>query len=372
MGAAEIGAAAAVVGAGAAVYSASNSGGGGGGGGGGTGGPYNYELADDSYNQWYLDNQQLSNIDQGIQDVAIPAYQQSYDAANNINYDQYLQAANTAGTQMTNLAGAAGQQSGYYGQAADQARQQQSALYSAGNQLYQTSLDPQNALYDRTQQQLTDQVRAGQAARGIGLSGEGAVEENGAMSNFNIDWQNQQLSRQLQGVQGMSSASNAGYQQGQMAGADMAGQLAAGQAQTQYTQEGAQIPLTAQQYVASQPAANANTYATNMGNLSSMWAAQQNQILPFINNSDQVAQYNTGYNTQQNAATAKALTQGVGAIGNAFSNYQSASNPSGWMNNVNTSNGGFGANGADANNMANGGSVYDSYGGTGYDAYYGG
>ncbi len=79
-------------------------------------------------------------------------------------------------------------------------------LYGMGNQVFNTAFDPQSALYARTQQQLQDQVRAGEAARGIQSSPYGAGVENKAMSDFNIDWQNQQLQRQLQGLQGAGSA----------------------------------------------------------------------------------------------------------------------------------------------------------------------
>ena len=362
MGAAEITAAAAVAGAGAAVYSASQSGKGGSGSN-GTGSPtdvYSPVSLQSADSGWLNDFENIGSWNQDAALASIPAYQDSYVQNQNINYDQYQQAANTAGQQMDALSSVAGQQAGYYGQAADQARQ-------AGQQVYQTAFDPQNALYDRTQQQLTDQVRAGQAARGIGLSGEGAVEENGAMSNFNIDWQNNQLQRQTQGVSAMNSAN-------QYMGADMAAQLSAGQAQAQYGQEGAQIPLTAQQYVAGQPAANANAYGQNIGNLNTMYANQANMAIPYMNAGQGAQQFNVGYNTQQNAANAKLLTQGIGGLASAATNYfgNQASNSSGWMNNVNTSNGGFGANGQDSNSAANGGNIYSDYGSTGYDAYYGG
>lgn len=69
-----------------------------------------------------------------------------------------------------------------------------------GQQIMQTAMDPQKALYDRTQQQLQEQIRAGLAARGINTSGVGAGIENKGMSDFNIDWQNQQLGRQVAGA----------------------------------------------------------------------------------------------------------------------------------------------------------------------------
>lgn len=76
----------------------------------------------------------------------------------------------------------------------------QSNLYGSGNKVLDTAFDPQQALYNRTQQQLTDQQRAAQYARGVQASPYGAALENSANENFNIDWQNQQLARQSQGL----------------------------------------------------------------------------------------------------------------------------------------------------------------------------
>lgn len=85
-------------------------------------------------------------------------------------------------------------------------QQSQGNLYGSGNQVLQTAFDPQNALYNRMQQQLTDQSRAAQYARGIQSSPYGASVENLANENFNIDWQNQQLGRQAQGLQAAQGA----------------------------------------------------------------------------------------------------------------------------------------------------------------------
>ena len=82
------------------------------------------------------------------------------------------------------------------------------SLWQAGQNTYNTSLDPQNALRDRTQQQVVDASRAGQSARGIAMSPYGAGLENDAVRNFNIDWQNQKLQRQTQGTQAFSGAGN--------------------------------------------------------------------------------------------------------------------------------------------------------------------
>jgi hypothetical protein len=76
--------------------------------------------------------------------------------------------------------------------------------------ILQTGFDPQNALRDRTQQQLTDSIRAGESARGIAMSPYGAGIENKGLSDFNIDWQNQQLQRQNTAAQGAGYLANSG------------------------------------------------------------------------------------------------------------------------------------------------------------------
>jgi hypothetical protein len=76
--------------------------------------------------------------------------------------------------------------------------------------ILQTGFDPQNALRDRTQQQLTDSIRAGESARGITMSPYGAGVENKGLSDFNIDWQNAQLNRQNTAAQGAGYLANSG------------------------------------------------------------------------------------------------------------------------------------------------------------------
>lgn len=96
-------------------------------------------------------------------------------------------------------------------------------LLPYANSILNTSFDPQNALYDRTRQQLQEQSRAGQSARGLANSPFGAGLENKAMSDFNIDWQNNLLGRMATGAQ---SASGLAGQAGnlQTAGAGLIGQ----------------------------------------------------------------------------------------------------------------------------------------------------
>lgn len=86
-------------------------------------------------------------------------------------------------------------------------------LYGAGSQLWHDAQDPENALRDRTQQRVVDSSRAASSARGIGTSGESVGMENNAVSNFNLDWNDRQLGREIQGMQGMTGAYDAAGRQ---------------------------------------------------------------------------------------------------------------------------------------------------------------
>lgn len=112
------------------------------------------------------------------------------------------------------------------------------ASYGAGllpysQSLLQMGFDPQQALYNRTAGQLQQQSLANLANAGLGTSPYGQGVLGNTMGNFNIDWQNQQLQRALQGAQG---AGNVLGQGGQAIGAGTGLQNAAA---GQYGQFGA-------------------------------------------------------------------------------------------------------------------------------------
>lgn len=245
-----------------------------------------------------------------------------------INYDPLQQASNTAGQQYQGVANLAGQQAGIYGQLAGLAGGQQQSMYDAGNRVMNTAMDPQQALFHRTQQQLSDQVNAGQAQRGLGASAVGGSEYNQTMSNFDIDWQNQQLARQAQGIQAGAQASNAGGVQGQLMGANLAGQMGAAQSQPGFTQQAAQTPLTSQQYIAGQPAAAANQYLSNMSNQNQMLGNVAGQAIPYMYQGAGTQQAQQMFNGQQNAA----MSQGVGNLVNQ--GVQSYNTPGSWLSNM--------------------------------------
>lgn len=109
-------------------------------------------------------------------------------------------------------------------------------------QVMNTAMDPQQALYQRTLQQVRDQTGAAGAATGTGMTPYGAGVQNQALSNFNIDWQNQQLQRQIAGL------GAAGGALGQAGGLAQLGQGMAAAAPGQYLQ-GAGLPYGVQQQI---------------------------------------------------------------------------------------------------------------------------
>jgi hypothetical protein len=145
----------------------------------------------------------------GMPNVAanqLPQYQGiTNNLLNNPFAGQYLQGQQGAASLGAGAAGSA------YGMG-NFLTQMGQGLYPYAGQVMQAGFDPQNALYDRTQHQLQEQTRAGQAARGLGVSPFGAGLENKAMSDFNIDWQNNQLQRMATAGQSASGLIGTGNQ----------------------------------------------------------------------------------------------------------------------------------------------------------------
>lgn len=302
---------------------------GGGSGGSGQGGnaytPTGLNQADQGWQGAY--GAQMANASNAGQ-IGQNAYLNSYNQQSGINYAPYQQSQNLAGQQYGQAANVAGQQVNQYGQQASQAGGQQQALYAAGNAVNQTAQDPQNALFAQQQQLVTDQTRAGQAARGLGNSPEGAMEENQSLQNFDINWQNQQLARQAQGVTSMAQASQAGGAQGQLVGANMSGQQQAAAAMPGYTQQSGQVPMQGQQYVAAQPAAAAQAYGTGMQNMNSLYGNVAGQAIQYMNEGIGAQQYQQNQTTAQNNLNANLM----GNVGTAAIN--SANTPGSWLNNA--------------------------------------
>lgn len=276
-------------------------------------------LQNQNYNVFSGSQQQLQ--DYGQQSLAAQL------AAYNTYGSPYQQAANLAGQQYGNLGSqltnAAGLQFG-----------QQQGLINAGQQVYNTAFDPQNALYNRTVQQLQDQTGATNSMYGLGSSAAGAGVANQALGNFNIDWQNQQLQRQLAGLQGYGSAVGQAGQAAAQGGA-------LGQAGAGATLQGGQLPYETAQYLGGQPAQIGQNYGQYLQN-TVYGPAQgfQQQAIPYMN-AGIGAQAVPYQNQVQGAGAAGALaaqgiSQGGQALGNAYQN------AGGWGNLFGGTTGSFG------------------------------
>lgn len=153
-----------------------------------------------NYSNFGQANNAYSGALSGLQGLAGEGYGLTQGIVNNPYGASYQTAAGSAGSALGTLGGQAG---GAAGQ-----------LYGAGGSLLNTAFDPQSALYNRTQQQNQDQTGALLAASGVGATPYGQAVAAQNNENFNIDWQNQQLQRQLQGVQGAEGAFGQGASQG--------------------------------------------------------------------------------------------------------------------------------------------------------------
>lgn len=215
--------------------------------------------------------------------------------ANNYYRDPYQNAAGTAGAWYRDLAG----QMGQYGH---ENIATQNSLLNAGMGVYNMGLDPQNALYDRTRQQVTDQSNAVNSMYGLGSSGAGAGLTNQALSNFNIDWQNNQLSRAMQGLQGYAGAANTAGRFGEL-GTSQLGSAPG------YMLAGGSTPYNVAQSIASVPGSLGNTYGSFLNsNIYGPAEGIMGSIIPYMN-----------YGQGAQAVPYQSQAQGAGALGSMVS-----------------------------------------------------
>lgn len=222
-------------------------------------------------------------------------------------------AANNAGTGYTN-AGTALTGLGNL----DLATQQK--LLGAGQQVFNMGLDPNQALYNRSLNNLTQQTGATNSMYGLGSSAAGAGVQNQALSNFNIDWNTQQLQNAEGALGAYTGAADTAGNYGQ------AGATALTQA-PQYTLYGGQIPYNTAQTIAAAPGSLANTFGSFLNqNVYGPAEGIQNQIIPYMNYGQGAQQVPFQAQSQGAGAAGSLFSQGVQGIGNspqvqtAFSN----------------------------------------------------
>lgn len=228
----------------------------------------------------------------------------AYNGGQNPYSSALLNNAQYAGNMYGNLANYGTQVQADLGQQAQADYGSQKYLQGAGQQVYNLAMDPQSALYNRTQQQLGDQVNAQQALRGLGNSAVGASEANQAYSNFNIDWQNNQLSRATQGLGALNSAYNTAGSYGQLGNADLNGVLSTGAQAAGYQAQAGSAPYDA--------------YNAMQGNQIGQASQIQGQIIPYLNYGQGATSnaYNAASQNAQNMGATAA--QGIGSLGQNF------------------------------------------------------
>ena len=166
--------------------------------------------------------------------VAYPQATSAYAALldpNTAAAQQALTGAGTAGQYATGtlapqLQGAAGQLFGVTPQA-----------LSAASQILNTGFDPQQALYQQTLNQTTQQAAAQNAASGVGGTPYGQSVADQATNNFNLNWQNQQLAREATAASAYGGLTGAAGN-----AASQAGNL--GSAATSAISTGSSLPYT--------------------------------------------------------------------------------------------------------------------------------
>jgi hypothetical protein len=207
-------------------------------------------------------------------------------------------------------------------------------------QILQQGTDPQSALYNRTLAQTRDQMGAGLASQGLAGSGVGGAIENQGLSNFNIDWQNQQLARALSAMQGYGGAMG---QAGQTLGQGQALQGAG----IQEALQGGQLPyLASQQNFAGQNQGLSN-YLNNFAATQNIGNQNLGQMLAYLQAGQQANQLAANQAAgglsgvqAQNAAASAALSpiasgalsgigSGLSSLFNLFGGSNSTGIPSG-------------------------------------------
>jgi hypothetical protein len=330
---------AAVIGIGSSAYSLYNaSQNDGGGGGGGMGGGQAYVPGGlGGADQWWQNLMgALGPSVSGTASAIQPQMAQSYWDMLGIPTNELQRTADEAGGYYQNLAG---QTDAFHNLLTDMYRTNvgaQGDLMGAGNQLWQTSLDPQQALQNRLQQQITDASRASTSSRGIGMSPEAAGIENDTVSRFLQDWQNQQLARQYQGLQGMTGAYSQAGEQGRLGGANLAASNAMAALAPQYLQMSTRTPFDMSQMIAQRPMDLSNMFASGMNQ--SIWgpmAGAMGQTIPYMNYG--MGAQNNAFN--QNQANLGNLTYGLQQFGKTAPNAWSA------LSNLFTPSGGGGGGG---------------------------
>ena len=179
----------------------------------------------------------------------------------------------------------------------------QAALTPMAQQVANTAFDPQKALYDRTANQVEQQTRGAQQAAGTAFGPYGAGIDANTMSNFNIDWQNAQLQRQLAGLQGMGQGFTTAGRLGDAASGELTGAQQMSALAPNLLMQAASMPMNTVQGLLSQDLQNMGAAGQLFQSQTlSPWANIAGMTIPYMN-------YGTG-------AQANAFGAGQANLGN--------------------------------------------------------
>lgn len=219
----------------------------------------------------------------------------------------YMNAAQNAGTGYTN-AGTALTNLGNQDLGTSQ------SLLGAGQQVYQNSLDPNQAQYNLSLNNLTQQTGATNSMYGLGSSAAGAGVQDQALSNFGINWNTQQLQNQIAGLGAYTGAANTAGQYSQ-AGANALTQA------PQYTLLGGQLPYSTSAALAAVPGQLGSTYGSYLNsNVYGPAESIQQGIIPYLNygaGAEQTPYSTANSNAQSMGSTASSA---IGGLGNSVQN----------------------------------------------------
>ena len=193
-------------------------------------------------------------------------------------------AANAAGTDYGLLANQSNNMANIMQQQAGRDYTNAGAMTAAGNQVWNTASDPNQAIYNNLLNQTNQQANSASSLRGIGMSPEAAGLQNQADQSLNLGWQQQQLQNQIAGLGAMGSAYNQAGQQG------IAGQQGLIQAQEmnalmpQLELQSATTPYNMSSQIAQSPITMANTIASaNAQDVQNPLQSLMGMIIPYMN-----------------------------------------------------------------------------------------
>jgi hypothetical protein len=236
--------------------------------------------------KWYRAMQAIERATDRNTGMVDPVLLESFSNMLGIDLNGLVSAGGIAGQQYAGLGQMAG---GAGAQMQDQAQ----GAFGRGQDIWNTARDPQNQLHDYMRQQTVEGSRAADSARGLAMSPYSAGHESDATRRFEMDWQNQQLGRQMAGGQAANQAGGFG-----------AGALGASMGyygmQPEFTQMSAQAPIAGQEAAYGRPMDYASQFTAAQGqNVIGPQMQMQQQINPYLGLAGQTGNWASQYGLNQ-------------------------------------------------------------------------